>query len=104
MPSSKEAKIDLRFETDIGTQFTLSINGGDTITQLKNEIAVEEKINVRRLQAMVFPQYPEHPDDMEELVLQELDGKAIISSLPLKSQVIAVTSRLKSWNRGRNRC
>lgn len=104
MLPSTETRIDLRFETDIGYQFALSVNGGNTITQLRDEIAVEEKINVRRLQVMVSPQNPEQLDDSGEPILRELDGEAILSNLLLDSQVIAVTSRLKSCNQGGDRC
>jgi hypothetical protein len=103
VPPSKEEKVLLRFETDDGIKFDLSVNPDINIGQLKREILVEEKISAKQLKALMFPREPEHPDDNETLVLEELNDDAKVSSLPLKSQVIAVNSMFPLF-RHRNHC
>lgn len=92
VPPSKEEKVTLRFETDDGLKFNLIVDPDITIAQLKREISIEEKISAKQLKALVFPREPEYPDDNEVLVSEELDNGTKVSSLPLKSQVIAVNS------------
>jgi len=82
VPPSNEEKVNLRFETDDGVQFGLSVNPDITIAKLKREIFIEEKIAARQLKALLFPREPDHPDDNETLVLEELNDDVIISSLP----------------------
>jgi hypothetical protein len=92
VPPSREKKVFLRFETNNGVQFDLSVDQDISIARLKREILVEENIDAKHLKALVFPPEPEHPDDNETLVLEELNDDAKLSSFPLKSQVIVVNS------------
>lgn len=90
-PSHTE-QVVLQFETDDGVQFSLSVDPGVTIAQLKRKIFIEEKISAKQLKALVFPRESEHPDENEALSLEELSDDAKVSSLPLKSQIIGINS------------
>jgi hypothetical protein len=93
VPPSDAERINLRFETDDGVRFFLSVDSDITIAKLKHEIFIEEKIAAKQLKALLFPKEPNHPDDNETLTLEELNDGAAVSSLPLKSQIIAINSK-----------
>ena len=99
MPPSKVEKISLNFEKEDGTRFSLSVNPDIKVEQLKREISVEEKVDVKQLKVIST-----HEDlDGDEVVnLKDLEDTAVLSTLSLQDDVIAVYSRclsVLSWQK-----
>jgi hypothetical protein len=90
VPPSKVAKTSLQFEKSDGSHFTLQVNSDATVAQLKREIAIEEKVDVRSLR-FVFSL--EDPDDAETLLVSEARDMlehAAISQYPLADATIFI--------------
>ncbi|KAF7986046.1 hypothetical protein HWV62_41414 [Athelia sp. TMB] len=77
-----EMRITLRFKTDTEHRFSLTVNEKVTVAQLKREIAIEERLTVRALQGLVPFGHAE----------ETLKDDAVVGSLELQDQVIAVTT------------
>jgi hypothetical protein len=90
VPPSKEEKITLNFEKEDGTRFTLSVNSDMKVEQLKREISVEEKIDAKQLKVVSTQ---EDPEGDEVVTLKDLEDTAVLSTLSLPDEVIAVYCR-----------
>lgn len=90
MPPSKKEKITLNFEKEDGTRFTLSFNSDTKVEQLKREISVEEKIDAKQLKVVSTQ---EDPEGDEVVTLKDLEDTAVLSTLSLQDEVIAVYCR-----------
>jgi hypothetical protein len=90
VPPSKKEKITLNFEKEDGTRFTLSFNSDTKVEQLKREISVEEKIDAKQLKVVSTQ---EGPEGDEVVTLKDLEDTAVLSTLSLQDEVIAVYCR-----------
>jgi hypothetical protein len=90
VPPSKKEKITLNFEKEDGTRFTLSFNSDTKVEQLKREISVEEKIDAKQLKVVSTQ---EDPEGDEVVTLKDLEDTAVLSTLSLQDEVIAVYCR-----------
>jgi hypothetical protein len=90
VPPSKVEKITLGFEKEDGTRFNLSLNSNIKVEQLKHEIYIEEKVDAKQLKVVSTQ---EDADGAEIVTLKDLEDNAVLSTLSLEDDVIAVYSR-----------
>jgi len=92
LPPSKVEKITLSFEKEDGTRFSLSVNSNIKIDQLKREISIEEKVNAKQLKVVSTQ---EDPDGDAVVTLKDLDDTAVLSTLSLEDEIIAVYTSIR---------
>ena len=89
VPPSTTEKITLAFEKKNGERFNLSVKSDIKISNLKEEIRIEERIDVRQLKLV---RAEEDSDGNEVITLEPLEDDVILSSLSIQDEVIAVCS------------
>lgn len=85
-------KIPLQFEKSDGNHFTLEANADNTVAQLREDIAIEEKIEVPKLSYVLDQEDAEDPETLVVSEPQDLPDEALISQCPLSDAIIYISS------------
>jgi len=90
LPPSKVPKISLQFERRDGNHFTLQVNSDASVSQLKRDLAFEEKIDPHCLKFVVSLEDSDDPDTLFVSEPQDLLENAMISQYPLADATIFI--------------
>lgn len=96
VPPSAAAKVELHLEKEDGTPFAITVNRNCTVASLKQEIAIEEKFDVKELKLVSSEEGQLHddddPEDADNLIVAhiKLRDDTLVSEYPqIENEVIA---------------
>lgn len=90
MPPSNVPRTTIELEREDGTVSSITVNSDITVAKLKEEIAIEEKISVRKLKVV---QSQEDADGDEIITLHEMEDEKPISEYSLEGHKVLVDGK-----------